>query len=230
MELLKNQDFTIFQERRKELLKRVKEKHRDADGKIILFANFERDGYDFRQDPSFFYFTGLHEPAAILCIDLETEESILFIPNFGKERTKWVSDSLEVDAEQAHKLKLDALEYLGQKCLGYQCHPFFSHREYEDFLGFLQNAHTEDQTIYTFNPINAREYLEQRFVLQRISEMIPTLKQAIIDISPLVAQMRRKKSKYEIEQLYKAIEITVDAHDAIMQLMQAGKKRMKYKL
>lgn len=224
MTLSKKINFTIFQERRKELIKLVKQKHHDSKGKIILFANFERDGYDFRQDPTFYYYTGLEEPAAALCIDLEAEESILFVPNFGKERKKWVTDALEADEQTAHELKFEIIKYLGQQCVGYQCHPFFTHREYEHFLNFIQAALAEDQIIYTLNPMNAREYLEQRFVLQRISEMIPTFKQAVIDISPLVAQMRRKKSKYEIEQLYKAIEITVDAHDAAMQLMQAGKK------
>jgi Xaa-Pro aminopeptidase len=224
MALSKNQNYNIFQERRKELIKLVKQKHRDSEGKIVLFANFEREGYDFRQDSTFFYFTGLHEPAAVLCIDLEAEESILFIPNFGNERKKWVADSLDLNTQTAHELKVEAIEYLGQQCLGYQCHPFFTHREYEHFLNFLQTILAEDQNIYTLNPVNASEYIEQRFVLQRIAEMLPSLKHAIIDITPLAAQMRRKKDKHEIEQIYKAIEITVDAHDAIMQLMQAGKK------
>ena len=214
----------MFHERRTELIALVKQKYEITQGTIVLFANFERDGYVFKQDSSFFYYTGLQEPAAALWIDIETGRSTLFVPNFGKERAKWVADAIEASEEKAQEFHVDEIKYLGNQCVGYQCHPFFTHREYEQLLKLIEDSIGQGRKLYTLNPSNASDYIEQRFVLQRIVEIIPSLKQSLCDISSLVAQMRRKKSKFEIEQLYKAIEITIDAQEATMQLMEPGKK------
>lgn len=219
-----NNKFYMFYERRNDLVTLVKQKYETTKGTIVLFANFERDGHVFRQDSSFYYYTGLQESAAALWIDVETGKLTLFVPNFGKERAKWVADAIEANERKAQEFHVDAIEYLGNQCVGYQCHPFFTHREYEHFLKAIEQAIGNGQKIYTLNPSNASDYIEQRFVLQRIAEMLPAFKQSLVDISAVVAQMRRKKSRFEIEQLYKAIEITIDAQEAVMQLMQSGKK------
>jgi Xaa-Pro aminopeptidase len=217
--------FFLFKERRSELISLVQQAHKEIkQGKILLFANFERDTYYFKQDSSFYYLTGIQEPAAVLCLDLETESSTLFVPNFGKERAKWVADVIEPDKDKARSLDLDSIEYLGNPCHGYKCHPFFTHREYEHLLKLIQEWILQGQKIFTLNPTNASEYIEQHFVLGRMNEMIPDLKNSLVDISLIVAQMRRKKSKREIEQIYKAIEITIDAQEAAMQLMLPGKR------
>lgn len=213
-----------FLERRNELIACIKSAHNDIErGKVLLFANFERDGYTFKQDSSFYYYTGLEEPAAVLCIDIEKETSTLFVPNYGKERAKWVADVIEPSQEKARELGFDAIEYLGNPCIGYQCHPFFTHREYESLLRLIEQWIAEGQKIFTLNPTNAHEYMEQRFVLQRISKIVPAFEQALVDISIVVAQQRSKKSKREIELLYKAIELTIDAHEAVMNFMKPGK-------
>lgn len=220
-----NKNSIQFQERRNELINLIKKTHGDnVRGKVLLFANFERDGYTFKQDSSFYYFTGLDEPAAAVCIDLETGSATLFVPNFGKERAKWVADVLEPDKEKAQELHVNAIEYLGNPCLGYQCHSFFTYMEYENLLKLIQEWIGAGQKIFTLNPVNASEYIEQRFVLLRIAQVMPAFDQFLVDISGLVAQLRRKKSKREIELMYKAIEITIDAQEAVMQLMKPGKR------
>jgi Xaa-Pro aminopeptidase len=222
---LTNQKLFSFKERRNELISLVQQQHKDvSSGKILLFANFERDGYFYKQDSSFYYFTGLEEPAAVLCLDLATSQSMLFVPNFGKERAKWVAEAIEPDKEKAHALGFDAIEYLGKPCVGYQCHPFFTQPEYENFLRLVQEWLSKGEKVFTLNPTNASEYIEQRFVLQRIASTIPTFEHSLINISGLVAQLRRKKSKGEIEQLYKAIAITIDAQEAAINMLQIGKK------
>lgn len=214
-----------FKERREELVSLVQQAHKDVQqGKILLFANFERDGYFFKQDSSFYYFTGLEEPAAVMCLDLATGKPTLFVPNFGKERAKWVAEVIEPDNEKSRELGFDSIEYLGNPCLGYMCHPFFTHREYENLLQLIQGWISQGQKIFTLNPANAHEYMEQRFVLDRIAKMAPAFDTVLIDISLQVSQLRRKKNKREIEQIYKAIEITIDAQEAAMQLMQPGKR------
>lgn len=218
-----NQQFLLYKERRADLSARIRKAYNVDHGIVLMFANFERDGYTYKQDSSFYYFTGLEEPAAVVCLDLEKEQSTLFVPNFGKERLKWVADAILPTKEKADELHFDALEYHGNPCVGYQCHPFFTHREYEFLLRRIEQWIADGKKIFTLNPSNAYGYIEQRFVVQRIATMIPSFEQALVDISVLVAQMRSKKTKREIELMYKAIELTIDGHEAVMHLMKPGK-------
>ena len=89
-------------------------------------------------------------------------------------------------------------------------------------LQFLQDRVTQKEVLFTLNPNNEHEYIEQRFVLERLNSFIPDLQSSIVDISDSVAQMRRKKDVHEIEQLYKAIEITQMAHEAAAQAITDG--------
>ncbi len=218
-------DFFLFAERRQKLITLIQQQYKHIKkAKVLLFANFERDGWPFRQDASFYYFTGVEEPAAVVSIDVEEGSSTLFVPNFGKEREKWVADAIAPDKQKAQELQLSSIEYLGNQCTGYQCNPFFTHREYENLLQLLEKWAAEGYTIFTLNPTNGADYMEQRFVLQRIAQQNPWFNEILIDISLVVAQMRRKKSKREIEYLYKAIEITVDAYESALSVFQPGKK------
>lgn len=223
--VVKKIDFSLSVQRRQQLISLIQKKYPDIKkAKVLLFANFERDGLPFRQDASFYYFTGLEEPAAALCIDVQQTTSTLFVPNFGKEREKWVAEVIQPTQEHAKRLQLDVVEYLGNPCVGYQCHPFFSTREYAHLLELLKEWRDNGYTIFTLNPSNLSDYVEQRFVLQRIASYVPGFNEMLLDISLLVAQMRRKKSKREIEYLYKAIEVTVDSYESALSMLEIGKK------
>ena len=89
-------------------------------------------------------------------------------------------------------------------------------------LKFLQTCIADKQSIFTLNPQNKHAYIEQRFILQRLANIIPDFKQSLIDISFLVEQMRRKKSNRELEMLYKAIDITIDANFVLAKEMRDG--------
>ena len=66
-----NQAFTVYNERRNVLIASIKEIHPDKKGIVALFSGFEGERYAFRQESTFYYFTGLVEPACSLTIDLE---------------------------------------------------------------------------------------------------------------------------------------------------------------
>ncbi|MGE0207043.1 MAG: aminopeptidase P N-terminal domain-containing protein [Candidatus Babeliales bacterium] len=214
---------SMFQDRRNLLIQRIKEKYPDKTaGIVLLLGNFEREGAVFKQDPSFYYLTGIQEPACALVIDLATESVTLFVPNFGKEREKWMADAIMLDKGFEVKYGVDAIKYLGQPCVGYQCYPFFSKQEYADLLAFLEGVIKAGNPIFTLNPENAREYIEQRYVLQRIADMVPDFKKSLIDVSYLVHELRRTKNTREIELLYKAIDITIDAQYVLAPEVRPG--------
>lgn len=207
---MQKQDFSLYTERRKKLLHLVKEKHSQA-GAIVLFASFERETAVFRQESSFYYFTGITEPGLVAVIDTKGA-STLFVPNCGKEREKWIFSPVSLNPSNAHNLGFDAIKNLGSQCAGYQFHPFFPQAEYEDLLKFFAGMGREEK-IFTLAPQTPYQYIDQRLILERLKNFLPGIEKSIVDISPLVAKLRRKKDQKEIELMYKAVEITALAQE-----------------
>jgi Xaa-Pro aminopeptidase len=213
----------VYKKRRNTLISRIKKEYADKkDGVVLLFANFETERLVFRQESSFYYLTGITEPASALMIDTKNDHSTFYVPNFGAVREKWVDIAIGVGKKQEVAFGFNDIAYLGEPCTGYQCHPFFTQNEYAHLLTIIQKCVEEKRTIFTFNPQNKDAYIEQRFILQRIGTLIPGFKELLVDISPTIAQMRCVKSQEEFELLYKAIDITIDSHIAVAQSIKSG--------
>lgn len=216
----------FYADRRKELVARVKKQHNASNGYVLLIADFEGECKRFRQDPSFYYYTGIEEPACMLIIDIASGKSTLYTPNFGDERKKWVTSAAQPGNHAA--LGVDAIEYTGKPCVGYQCYPFFTDHEYAHVIEFFKHCLGTKVPVYSLSPNVAHSYIDQRFVLLRLDQMIPGFNKHIVDISGIVAAMRRNKSHRELELLYKAILITAEAHDAFARVLEPGK--LEYEL
>lgn len=212
----KAQNFDSRKLRRKDLIAAIKEKFNVSNGLIVLFAGFENDRSVFRQESSFYYLSGITEPGTILVADLQGNTT-LYIPNCGKERSRWMANSLEANIETAKRNGVDEIKYLGEKCAGYQINPFFHENEYAHFIDFLRKSVQNKMPIFTLYPNSTNQYFEQRFILERLKQFIPELNPNINDISDLVAILRRKKDMDEIEHMYKAIEVTILAQEAAAQ-------------
>lgn len=213
MPILDRSSYDIFSQRRSNLLTLIQEHFPEhKGGKIFLVSAFEKDCTLFRQERSFYYYTGIEEPASSCIIDCESNKSLLYIPNFGNERQKWILNPLQVGKEAAQKIGFDNVAYAGCPSKGYQCNLFFADDQYENVIKILSQSVKEGAPIFTLNPSNSNSYNEQRFILQRLMKSIPGLSDNIIDISMLVARQRRHKTNQEIELMYKAINITMDAH------------------
>ena len=218
----KMDDYSIYTLRRKDLIEEVKQKHAQTEnGVIVLFAGFEHDCRSFHQENTFYYFTGITEPGVVLTLDLQGN-STLFIPNCMENRKKWMFSPVELTQKNASALGINTITELGESCTGYMLHPFFPKNEYTHLIKRLQNLVAENKTVFTLSPKNAHEYIESRLVLERLRSFIPGMDKAIVDISSIVAAMRRKKDMCEIEQLYKAIEVTALAHEAAASAIEDG--------
>jgi len=214
-------DFSLYALRRKKLIEAVKQKYPNASGAIVLFAGFETERIAFRQESSFYYFSGIHEPGIALVLDLNGKV-LLYVPNCIENRKKWVFSSVELTPSNATKLGVDEVVLLGELCTGYQFHPFFPQAEYTHMLGMLKSLMDSKQTIFTLHPNNPSEYIEQRLIIQRLNEFLPGMQKYMQDISPLVAEMRRSKDMHEIDLMYKAVEITVLAQEAAASAIADG--------
>ncbi len=204
-------DYGINKLRVQDLLADIKQTYPNQKGTVVLFAGFEDDKARFVQESSFYYLTGLQEPAAVLMIDLDGRKT-LYVPNCMQERSKWMVAPLELNSAYAKKIGVDEIKLLGSTCAGYQMHPFFPETEYKELLADLSKKMQSDGTLFTLAPHTPYGYVEQRLILERLATF--GFKPDITDISPLVARMRRSKDMKEIEQMYKAVEITCLAQEA----------------
>ncbi len=207
-------DFSLYELRRRDFLGRIKEQYpQDKQGLIVLFAGLENNQQVFRQESSFYYMTGLQEPGLVLTIDFEGNSTI-YAPNFGSNRAVWVHSEVSVSPENTKILAVQAVEELGERCKGYQFYPFFAQSEYKNLLKVLSDATSQGSKLYTLYPSNAYEYVEQRNILARIEKFMPSISEQLVDVSPIIAAMRRIKDAREIEFLYEAVGITQLAHEA----------------
>lgn len=213
----------MYQQRRQNLVTIIQEKYKEqASGVVVLFSDFETERIRFRQESSFYYFTGVREPATACVIDLNEGTTKLYIPNYGIDRSTWLADPIKATSEDAQKWGVDAIEIHGQACQGYACHPFFSTAEYERLIQLLVTCSKQERKIFTLKPAFTGEYVQQRFLLQRLVKMFPEIDPALTDISPFVASMRRKKGEAELEHIYDAINITAEAQQLVAQNVEPG--------
>lgn len=209
----KKHDFSVNVLRRRDLISAIKQEHAGKDGVVLFFAGFESDGKAFKQESSFFYYTGITEPGLVLAVDLQGK-STLYMPNCGESRAAWMHSAVELSQKNAANIGIDQVKVLGTQCAGYQFHPFFPKTEYQTLLEDLDAITKTGKVLYTLAPETAHGYIDQRLILQRLEEFLPGLKQNVVDISLLVARQRCTKDMREIEALYTATEITVMAQEA----------------
>ncbi len=207
----------IYAARQKDLVEEIKMQYPDIDNGLILFiSNFENERFRFWQESSFYYYTGITEAGTVFIQDMENH-SKLYIPNCSVSRELWIHSPLELTKENINKHGIDQLEMLGEKCKGYQLFPFFKKDSYQNVINRVQELIKNGGTIFTLAPDNEYQYVEQRLVLKQLSSFIPNLEKSIVNISDIVASMRRTKDMHEIDLLYKAVEITELSHEAAAQ-------------
>ncbi len=215
-------DFSVHALRRKDLVNQIKHQHGEkAHGVVVLLAGFEREGGLFKQESSFLYYTGLHEPGIVLVIDLNGAAD-LYVPNCIDERKKWMSYPYPFTQESAGLFGMQTVQLLGDACTGYQFHPFFSREEAKGLLERINKVTNQGGSLFTLSPDSPNGYIDQRLVLSRLATFAPELTDRVVDISSIVANMRRSKDQSEIEQMYKAVEITALAQEAAAQAISDG--------
>ena len=203
--------YTPFIERRNLLLKALKDAHPDKKGLVVLFAGFEGERYRFRQESTFYYMTGLEEPACVFVMKDEGP-SVLYVPQYGSSRSRWVSTIVEDDASKAQKWGIDDIQHLGHPCKGYAASAACTTQEYEHLLALLTKTVKEGGFLFMNYP--SSEVTEQTLLIDRFCVDRPDLKEALVDISPLIAALRRTKTRHELELMYEAVDCTMQAQEA----------------
>ncbi len=210
---------SIYSLRRKELIEAIKSELSGKQGIVVLFAAFEQGSERFRQDKTFYYYTGVNEPGTALVIDM-AGKSTLYIPNCFEKRAQWMTLPAALVNRDAKALGVDAVELLGDECAGYELNPYFAQHEYAHMITLIKDVTARDGSIFTTTPNNGHEYVNTRFILDHLQKFIPDIQKTIIDVSSIIAASRRRKDIGEIEQIYRAIEITELAHESAAQAIK----------
>ncbi len=211
---------SVYSLRRKELIESIKSEfpHKEK-SVVVLFAAFEQSIERFRQDKTFYYYTGVNEPGAALVIDM-TGKSTLYIPNCFEKRAQWMTLPPALVNRDAKALGVDAVELLGDECAGYELNPYFSAEEYAHMIALMKNVIAQEGSLLTTAPSNGHEYLHARFAFDHLQKFIPEVNKAVVDVSSFIAASRRRKDIGEVEQIYRAIEITELAHESAVQAIK----------
>lgn len=205
---------SLYKNRRKKLLEMF-ENEGISSGIILLIAGFEDEKKRFLQESFFWYLTGINEPGVVLLIDLDTQQTTLFVPDFQINRSLWTLSCLD-DFINNNTVEwgIDRVEKLGLPYSSYYTSPFFHADHYANLISYIRTILKKDKKIYTIKPSLENVLLGQQIILSGLAKELADLQKAIEDITPYLIKMRRIKDKYEIEAIFKAVEITIKAHQA----------------
>ncbi|HET7218593.1 MAG TPA: aminopeptidase P N-terminal domain-containing protein [Vicinamibacterales bacterium] len=183
--------------------------------------------YEYRQDSTFYYLTGIDQPESILVLmpGNATRREILFVRDADARREHWEGHSLtpaEASAESGITTVMTASQFepfiaamLSKRPMG------APDTEYAKFFAALTESRAklalllEPQTSLSSDAGPARQFaakLRDRF-----------FGFAVQDATPILWEMRQVKTAYEQDVLRKSVAISVDAHKAGMREAAPGK-------
>ncbi len=196
-------DPSIYEARRIRLLMGL------ADGLVLLPGNadspmtFRDNVHPFRQDSSFRYFFGLDQPDLVGVIDVDEEEATIFGDELTLDDIVWTG-YLPTIADRAKQVGVEKTRPLA------------------DLPKLLQEAHAQGRPIHYLPPYRDAQTLGLARWLDRApSEIAPG---ASLELILLVISQRAIKSPQEIEELEKAVDLSVDMHVAAMRMARPGMK------
>jgi len=220
---LKHSSYAFYDRRRKELLDLVKQQNPTIkSGAIMLLAGYEDGKHAFRQESSFYYYTGLTEPGLVLIIEL-SGKSRLFIPSYATPRSDWLVEDVVATQECAQRLSMSEIRLLGAPQRGYEPALLVGAQQYQDFTAYLKTLVDTNSTLFTYADLQQKNVLYPLF-LMHMRTFVPSLLDHVKDVQLSVALQRSRKNKFEIETLFKAVELTMVAQEAAARVIQPGVK------
>ncbi len=159
--------------------------------------------YQFRQDSSFWYLTGINEPDVVLVIDTKEGESTLLLPEQNQYQKEW-----DGEIDKIHLKKISGID------------KFETRTNLEVILKRAKNAGLQICQLspmpdrvepYGFMSNPARKLLEQE---------INKIESKPKDVRLEMAKTRQIKQSEEIELIQKAIDITGESLDELKQNIQ----------
>ena len=213
---LANQPKSEYAKRRQALMQKVN------DGVVVLIGALEEDLGEvgrFRQKNDFMYLTGVETPAAYLMlvpaglIRGKPASETLFIPPRNPIRERWTGVQLGPGPEAEKTFGVQ--EVAGSDKFKDRLNELLSSSALK---GDGSAAKAKLYTIFSKGP--TAEIERETYFVQRIRQSNPHVE--IADLSPIVAELRKVKSPFEIALLQKAIDITGESQREAARTIRPG--------
>ncbi len=199
-------DLKLLTDRRKKLVKQLKEKELV----IVFAASLPQYPRNFLQDNNFKYLTGLDLPDAVFVISNQKKPVMeLFIERGIPEMEVWVGKKMT--KEEAIKVSgIESVSYLD---------------EFERKIGFYLALAKKAHLNLGYNSVDKPLNKQQDFI-EKAKQHFPHLE--AVDMTKLMVPLRSVKTKWELEQLQKAIDVTGEGIKNIISKSKVG--MMEYEM
>jgi len=214
------QDYTQFHKRRQALIESVKQHHDLSHGVIVLGGAYESEYMPFRQDSTFYYLTGINEPACVCLIWLSGETHV-YVPQYPDFRSKWLVPDITPESSPG-AYHVDGIYAAGVRQGDITVSMAHDVSAYENVIRALHDTVAADVPVCACTPDHPYAYVQQKLMLYMLARGLhqqPTY----YDISPIVSRMRRKKSRDEVARIHQAASVTIMAHEAAACAIEPGK-------
>jgi Xaa-Pro aminopeptidase len=183
--------------------------------------------YEYRQDSSFLYLTGIDQPESILVLmpGNKTRKEILFIREADARREHWEGHSLttaEAAAASGIQLVMTASQFepfvaamLSKRALG------ATEEEYEAFFTAQTEGRAKLSALLEPQPALSSPAGPARQFAASLRERFFGF--TVHDATPILAELRQIKTPYEQDVLRKSVAISSEAHKAGMRATAPGK-------
>ncbi|MBM3894079.1 M24 family metallopeptidase [Candidatus Dependentiae bacterium] len=203
---------------RERLLQVIKKTLQDplAPWALVLVNDYENHKERFRSESSFFYLTGIHEPAIAVVIYSDGRQ-VLYRPAYSIDRESWTGVRFNPE-----ELGFPEVKYLGDAIKGYSISGVFKAENYkilgEDLALWLNTG----GSLFVLHDVSGGHYKTQSELLSMVVDTFGISYKEVRDVSPLLHELRREKSVSEIALMYDAAQVTIAAHKFVAKAIKSG--------
>lgn len=170
---------------------------RATEGVTLLFNRRHQDLNEYVPDKNFYYLTGCDEPGAVLLLipGSDAPRETLFLAKRDRRQERWTGPRMAPGPEAARRLGMQQVLSLDElpDALAQRAPP-----RGKVYANLPPGPHREDAGKCCLEPwVRLRRWLPDA---------------SVVDAGPEVAFLRMKKSKWEIERIRRAVEITMAGH------------------
>ncbi len=172
---------------------------------IVIFSSPDYGIPGQQEDSTFFYLTGISQRGIALVID-EVGHSTLFVPRYREERARWEGTSIGVSANEAKYYGFDEVRFSGEENPRFTVSLFDPFATWDALKALIEEWCARGVSIGT---------IKSPFLL-KFQALLSELSKFLIFLEPVVARMRRAKSRQEVALITRACDITAMAQEAAL--------------
>lgn len=191
----------VYTDRRNKLRNEVKAGVALFLGNVDAAFNYPANQYHFRQDSHFLYFFGLQNPGFAGIIDFDNNKDYIFGNDFDIDDVIWMGVQPKV-SDLAAEAGIE------------------NTAPYNELAKFITTAKTEGRQIHFLPPYRGETVIELSALLGLANADVKAA--ASIELIKGVVKLKEIKSKEEIAEIEKAIDIAYEMHTTSMKMAMPG--------